>query len=647
MNYYKNTSRTYGNGQTMNPRIQELAELIRYHSDLYYNQGKPELSDAEFDALLDEMKRLDPNNACLSEIGANPTYGKKVKHATLMGSLDKAKTWTEVTKWYGEVGQGKKLVVAPKIDGLAIKILYKNGKMVQVATRGDGMEGQDVTDNAQQMKSIPKDLHNDFTGELRGEVYMRKSVWEKQGDAANPRNAAAGSLLQKDPMITGQRNLDFYCYDAIFADPSAKLFTTENAKLAFIGGLGVSVVPFRLFDSADPSLQAHLVEYENSIRQKLDYEIDGLVISLDDLNAQAEAGWTGKCPKGKIAYKFRPEQKQAEIVRVNWFVGRMGKITPVAVITPTKLAGTMVTNVSLHNLANVRALELHVGDVCLFEKCGDVIPGLVRVISRTQATSPQSVVPDTCPACGGKVAPDKDGVNLWCENENCPAQFVRKVMHYLETLNVLGIGEGIVEKLCRSGMVTKLSDLYYLDQSKLPQVLGGARIAEKVYLAIMEKNEIELAVFLDALGIDGLGTTTSKMVAKKFKTLDEVFNAAEADFTSLEGIGLLTAQKIISGMVAMSETIQGLRAVIEVKNVEVKTGTLTNLSFCLTGAMSKNRAVIEKEIEAAGGEIKSCGRGLGYLVQADPTSTSSKSEKAKKLGIPIISEAELYKMMGK
>jgi len=628
----------------MNLRIQELAELIRYHSDLYYNQGKPELSDAEFDVLLDEMKRLDPNNACLSEIGANPTFGKKVKHATLMGSLDKAKTWGEVEKWYGEVGQGKKLVVAPKFDGLAIKILYKNGKFFQAATRGDGEMGQDVSANAQQMKSIPKDLHNDFTGELRGEVYMRKSVWEKQGDAANPRNAAAGSLLQKDPMITGQRNLDFYCYDAIFADPSAKLFTTENAKLAFIGSLGVSVVPAKLFDAADPSLQAHLVEYENSLRQKLDYEIDGMVISLDDLNAQAEVGWTGKCPKGKIAYKFRPEQKQAEIVRVNWFVGRMGRITPVAVITPTKLAGTMVTNVSLHNLANVRALELHVGDTVLVEKAGEIIPQVVRVISRTQATSPQSVVPDTCPACGRGVMQDA-GVNLFCGNESCPAQFVRKVMHYLETLNVLGIGEGIVEKLCRSGMVTKLADLYYLDQSKLPQVLGGARIAEKVYLAIMEKNEIELAVFLDALGIDGLGTTTSKLIAKKFKTLDEVFNAAEADLTSLEGIGLLTAQKIILGLVEMSETIKGLRAVIEVKSVEVKTGGLSGKSFCLTGAMSKNRAVIEKEIEAAGGEIKSCGRGLGFLVQADPTSTSSKSEKARKMGVKIISEAELYKMM--
>jgi DNA ligase (NAD+) len=323
----------------------------------------------------------------------------------------------------------------------------------------------------------------------------------------------------------------------------------------------------------------------------------------------------------------------------------MGKITPVAVITPTKLAGTMVTNVSLHNLANVRALDIHFCDTVLVEKCGDVIPGLVRVISRTPNLSPQSVVPDACPACGGKVAPDKEGVNLWCENENCPARFVRKVMHYLETLNVLGIGEGIVEKLCRSGMVTKLADLYYLDQNKLPQVLGGARIAEKVYLAIMEKNEIELAVFLDALGIDGLGTTTSKLIAKKFKTLDEVFGAAEFEFVSLEGIGLLTAQKIISGMVAMSKTIRELLEVIEVKDVEVKTGTLTGKSFCLTGAMSKNRAVIEKEIEAAGGEIKSCGRGLTYLCQADPTSTSNKSEKAKKLGIPIISEAEMYKMM--
>jgi DNA ligase (NAD+) len=632
----------------MNPRIQELSELIRYHADLYYNQGKPELSDAEFDAMLDEMKKLDPENACLSEIGANPTYGKKVKHATLMGSLDKAKTWSEVQKWYGEVGQGKRLIGAPKLDGLAVKLVYEKGKLVQAATRGDGMEGQDVTDNANYMKSIPKDLGNDFSGELRGEVYMRKSVWEKMGGAANPRNAAAGSLMQKDAKVTGERNLDFSCYDAIFADPSKKMFVTESAKLAFITSLtGIMAVPFETFDTAGPGLQATLVEWENSKRQRLDYEIDGYVLSVDDLAVQDEAGWSGKCPKGKVAFKFKPEQMPAEIVKVDWFVGRLGKITPVAVITPTRLAGTTVTNVTLHNMANVRLLDIHIGDKVLVEKAGDIIPQIVRVLCKTQATSPECVIPDKCPTCGGTVLADGNGVSLWCQNDACPAKLVRKVLHYLECLNVLGIGEGIAEKLCQAGMVTKLADLYYLDQTKLASVLGGARIAEKTYLAVMEKNEIELAAFLDALGIDGLGTSTGKQFAKRFKTLDAVRAASTVELTSLEGIGLATAQKIVGGLAAMRLEINELLKAIEVKEVVTRTGALTGSSFCLTGAMSKNRSVIEKEIEAAGGEIKSCGRGLTYLVQADANSTSAKSEKAKRLGVKIISEVELNKMMGK
>jgi DNA ligase (NAD+) len=632
----------------MNPRIQELAELVRYHADLYYNQGKPELSDAEFDALLDEMKKLDPENACLAEIGANPTYGKKVKHATLMGSLDKAKTWAEVQKWYGEVGQGKRLIGAPKIDGLAVKLVYSKGKLVQAATRGDGMEGQDVTANANYMKSIPKDLGNDFSGELRGEVYMKKSVWEKLGEGANPRNAAAGALMQKDAKVTGERNLDFYCYDAIFADPSKKMFGTESAKLAFITSLtGIMAVPFETYGIMAPVLQATLVEWENTKRQRLDYEIDGYVLSIDDLAIQDEAGWSGKCPKGKVAFKFKPEQMPAEIVRVEWFVGRLGKITPVAVITPTRLAGTTVENVTLHNLANVKALDLHLGDKVLVEKCGDVIPGLVRVLEKTKATSPEDVVPDRCPTCKGPVVVDKQGVNLWCENPACPAKRIRQVLHYLESLNILGIGEGIAEKLCQSGMVTKLADLYFLDQTKLVPVLGGARIAEKTYLAVMEKNEIELAAFLDALGIDGLGTTTGKQFAKHFKTLDAVRAATTDEFTALEGIGLATAQKIVEGLALMRLEINELLKAIEVKEVVVRTGALSGMSFCLTGAMSRLRSAIEKDIEAAGGEIKSCGRGLGFLVQADANSTSSKSEKAKRMGVKIISEVELNKMMGK
>jgi DNA ligase (NAD+) len=220
-------------------------------------------------------------------------------------------------------------------------------------------------------------------------------------------------------------------------------------------------------------------------------------------------------------------------------------------------------------------------------------------------------------------------------------------MHYLECLNVLGIGEGIAEKLCQAGMVKKLADLYYLDQTKLVPVLGGARIAEKTYLAVMEKNEIELAAFLDALGIDGLGTTTGKQFAKHFKTLDAVRAATTDEFTALEGIGLATAQKIVEGLALMRLEINELLKAIEVKEVVVRTGALSGMSFCLTGAMSRLRSAIEKDIEAAGGEIKSCGRGLGFLVQADANSTSSKSEKAKRMGVKIISEVELNKMMGK
>jgi DNA ligase (NAD+) len=416
--------------------------------------------------------------------------------------------------------------------------------------------------------------------------------------------------------------------------------------------IGVAnVIGWQVFDDAamesPNTVAAYLFDWENNVRAKLDYEIDGMVFAANSLADQDQAGWSGKCPKGKMAFKFKPEQKPAEIVRVDWFVGRLGKVTPVAVITPTRLAGTTVTNVTLHNLANVRALDIHIGDKVLVEKAGDIIPQIVRVLEPTQSTHPEDVVPRECPVCKGQVKPDDRNVSLWCQNEDCPAKLVRKVLHYLDCLKVLGIGEGIVQKLCLSGMVKTLSDLYYLDQSALVGLLGGQRSAEKVYLAIMEKNEIDLAVFLDALGIDGLGTSTSKQMAKQFKTLDACLSQNQTSLMGMEGIGSTTATKILTGLDKMSPVIAALRAAIDIKEVETKMGPLVGMSFCLTGEMSRVRSVIEKEIEAAGGEIKSCGRGLGFLVQADPASTSSKSDKAKKLGIKIISEDELYKMMGK
>lgn len=622
--------------------VQELSELVRYHSDLYFNQGKPEISDVEFDILVDELRRVDPLNCALLEVGAS-TYGKTVKHPAIMGSLAKATDWTAIEKWAAQAPYGSLVLLTPKVDGIAVRLVYNNTKLVLAATRGNGTEGHDVTDNVRAIKSIPQTITICGLVEVRGEIYMKKSEWERQGEGANPRNCAVGALLQKDPTETGRKNLDFFAYDISFDDVYR---TCESVKLSRItqASPDFGVVNWTEFEIGD-KLRESLEMWEKTKRVTLDYQIDGMVLAFQSIEIQEELGWNGKCPRGKIAFKFAPEQKNSTITRVDWFVGRLGKITPVAVIAPTRLAGTTVTNVSLHNYANVRSLGIQEGDTVLVEKAGDIIPQLVRVIKHESTTNPIDVVPKECPSCMGSICLDSRNVNLWCENPRCSAKLVRSILHYLESLEVLGIGEGIAEKLCDSGMVKSLVDLYYLEKTALVGLLGGKRSAEKVYSAIMGKNEVPLAQFLDALGIDGLGTSTSNLFAKKYKTLDAVLSAEVSSMTTLEGVGVVTAQRIVKGLTAMTSVIEELRKVIDVQSMEENDGPLKGLSFCLTGTMSRTRCVIEKEIETAGGTIRSCGKGLTYLVQADPTSSSAKSEKAKKLGIKIIFENELNEML--
>ena len=625
--------------------IQELAEQIQYHRDLFFNQGKPKISDAEFDALVEQLEKLSPNHPVLSEVGAEATFGKKVSHDTVMGSLDKAKTIDELRDWYRKYCRGQGLVLTPKIDGLAVALHYSKGKLVRGATRGNGTEGQNVTDNVMEMQSIPKVLSVDFTGEVRGEIIMKKSVWEKMGTAANPRNAAAGSLLQKDPKITGQRNLSFFAYDVITNEVP---FLTEVAKLNFISGtLGISTVSHYEFNDIGTCLEATLFDWENVKRASLDFEIDGMVLSANSLETQEEAGWTGKCPNAKIAFKFKPEQKMTTVTKIDWFVGRTGKVTPVAGVTPVKLAGSTVSNVTLHNYARVKELGILIGDNVLIEKCGDIIPGIVRIVEKSSLDNAiADVLPTVCPSCGKNLTLDENMVNLECLNVACPAQFSRRVLHFLVTADVLGVGPGIVDTLCENGMVSKLADLYYMNPLDLAQMLGGAKIAGNVYSAIMNKNELPLATFLDCLGIDGLGTTTSKQVAKHFKTLDTIRKAKVTDFLVISGIGHLTADKIVSGLASMSFEIDSLIQCIEVKDIEEKTGGLSGFSFCITGTLSSPRKTIEQLIEANGGEMKSSvGAGLTFLIQADPSSVSSKSEKAKKIGTKVISEDDLYEMI--
>lgn len=642
-------------------RIRELETLIRYHSDLYYNQHKPEITDAEYDALVDELLLLDPTNVILQDAGAIPSYGRKVKHDSLMGSLDKVTTVDEIVAWAGKYGieSGGQIAVTPKIDGLAVRLDYEDGKLVEAATRGDGNVGQDITDNIKEIRGIPKNVSG-LIGkvEMRGEICIFKDDFEALKDSglefANPRNAASGSVMAKDPKVTGQRRLQLIVYDVLVDGVE---FATEADKYTW---MRANLKDFFVVEMARMSISQFgesAIAWEVR-RINLEYEIDGLVAALNSIRDQQDAGWNGKRPRGKMAFKFRPEQKTAKVMAIDWQVGRTGRLTPVARIEPTLIAGSTVSNVTLHNYARLLELGLALGDAVLIEKAGDIIPQVVsKVKDGENRTTPYSaVICELCPSCGQPVKMDEKEVNLWCQNSNCPAKLEEKVYHWLKTLDVLGVGPATVVGLCKGKYVTDIADLYYLTPDKVRVVTGGERAAENALTAILSKNKVPLAVFLDGLGIDGLGTTTSKAIAKRGKNVEFIIHMADAawpmdrqsrieDLTSIEGIGVITAAKILDGLRGMLPTIERLRECIDILPVEENTGNLTGKKLVITGTLSKPRKEFEKIIELNGGEMQSSvSKTTDYLVVGEDA--GSKLVKAKKLGVKVITEDELLNIIG-
>ena len=644
-----------------NERIEELEQLVRYHADLYFNKSAPEITDAEFDALVDELKVLSPDSAALQEVGAVPSYGRKLKHDRMMGSLDKVKTVDEVRKWAGQypsltesLDNGTLIGITPKMDGVACRLNYEQGRLVQAATRGNGEVGQDVTDNIRAMRSIPNQIVTGFTGEVRGEVYMPKSVFERINEALrakrekpfkNPRNAASGSVTCQDPQVTASRGLQFRSYD-VFADEAE--FATEQEKRAWmvdnlpgIEPVELTIVPFDEFET-------YAVEWAEK-RPALDFEIDGLVVALNDIATQEAAGWNGRCPRGKVAYKFKPEQRTAVVRGVDWQVGRTGRLTPVCRIEPTYISGSTVSNLTLHNYARVKELDIGDGDEILFEKAGEIIPQVIRVMKRNSETAAWvDANVQGCPSCGGVIKLDENEVNLWCPNPACPAKLDRRILHWLKTLEVLGVGPETVIGLCEAGYIKDIPDLYFLSHADVKQVTGGERKAQNVIEAILGKNEIPLWQFICALGIENVGPATAKALAKNFKTLSCISSATISELTKTDGVGETVGEAILEGLGKLSDTIDHLKDAIDIVDVQEATGPLAGKTFCVTGSLpsGKKRNELVKEIEAAGGEFKSSvGKGLNFLVIADPNSNSSKAQKARKLGTECISEEQLVEMM--
>jgi len=645
--------------------VENLSELER-HNDLYFDKGKPEITDVEYDALLAEtsvlvsaLRSVDAENDLVfeaerifSEVGAAPSYGKKVTHPRLMGSLKKVLNAPEILLEWAKKYRGK-FVVAPKIDGLAVRLEYDGGRLVAAATRGNGVIGQDVTDNVRATKSIPNKISIKEKVTLYGEVYMRRSVFAELTESGKvklvlPRAAASGSINQKDPKKAASRPVDFFCYSVATSICS---FTSEIQMAEWVTKHlpDIEYVPLKATMLKGVKAIENIVKVWESERSGLDYDIDGLVFSVNDLVVQEEAGWTSKRPNAKMAFKFKPEQAQTKVNGIGWQVGRTGKVTPVARLDAVVVGGCTIKNATLHNLARIRELDLGIGDTVMIERSGDIIPQIVRIVKKNSGPESWSGgyinYPHECPCCGTLTR--EDGITVWCDNPKCDAQVEDRIMHYLRKLEVKGIGPAEVSHLRKNGMLKDVDDLYRLDLMRIAEMPGhGRRSAEKIGEAIEAKSEIPLAIFLAALGIHHFGSK-AKDVVKNHRTLADVRRATAADFMTIEGIGDKIASNIEEGLTSLSDTIDRLLEHVTVVDVVDVMGSLTGKTFCLTGAMSKPRKELQKLIASAGGESKSSvGRGLDYLVQADASSTSSKAQKARKLGVSCIGEDELMGMIG-
>ena len=461
---------------------------------------RSEISDAEYDKLIEELKELDSSNSVLMEVGSTPSYGKKIKHKRIMGSLSKA-TFVrdengdiigdglqDLRKWEKE--HPEKKVWSYKIDGLAGKLVYKNGKLVEASSRGNGVTGSDLTDNVKAILSVPNEieLKNDEV-EILGEFYIPWSFFNEhmKGKYSNPRNAASGSIQCEDPQETAERGLEFLVYKMFIDGKEPESKTKEEKIINSLKGFKYN----KLFDKP---ITAELIEKLDQHRSKLDFMADGLVIAVDNRDERDAYGiLSERYPKGMLAWKFKAENVTTLITDIEWQTGRTGKITPVAILTPIQIAGSIVSRATLHNISEIRRLGTNIGNLILLEKAGDIIPKIIRVVENNGNYGIN--YPDVCPSCGEPTS--EDGTHVWCENLNCPARLATTIEYYLKTLEIKEIGPAMIEALIDNGFIKELTDMYKVTKEQILTLPNtGERSAEIFIEAMNSRKELDLNVFL-------------------------------------------------------------------------------------------------------------------------------------------------------
>lgn len=650
-------------------KIQELTEQLNYHNDRYYNQDNPEISDYEYDMMLNQLERLEQEYPQLrkEDSPTNRVGGKAsekfsdVVHTVPMESLHDSFSHGELREFDQRVRQtvgNVEYVVEPKIDGLSVSCEYENGIFVRGSTRGDGTVGEDITENLLTIKSLPKRLKKPIPFlEVRGEVYMSNSSFlhlveeqelNDEKPFKNPRNAAAGSLRQKNAKITAKRNLDIFTFNV--QQIQGVNLETHKASLDFLAEMGFPVpASYKLFDNIDDAIES--VENIGNTRGKLEYQIDGAVIKVNSFSQRRELGSTAKFPKWAEAYKYPPEEKETTLLDIEVNVGRTGALTPTGIFEPVFLAGTTVSRAVLHNQDFINELDLRIGDRVLIRKAGEIIPEVVSVAKHNE-NSKAYVLPSVCPSCGSRVYREEGEAVLRCTNTKCPAQLLRNLIHFVsrDAMNIDGLGEAVLKQLVEKGLVKSPVDLYRLTKEQILTLdKKGDKSADNLLKALENSKENPLYRVIYALGIRHIGNKSAKLLCDSMLTIDNIMSATVEDISSIEGFGGIMAESLVEYF-SLEQNIQlvaQLRELgVKMTPVEKKSdnGKFAGKTFVLTGTLpTLKRSEAAKIIEDMGGKTSSSvSKKTDFVVAGD--AAGSKLTKAQQLGITIITENRLIEM---
>ena len=650
--------------------VLQLTKTLNEANYRYYVLDDPTMPDFEYDRLLRRLEELEaahpkllaPDSPTQRVGGSALSQFEKVEHEVPLESLQDVFSLEELAEFTERVRQAVPApvyTVEPKVDGLSVALEYLDGVFVRGATRGDGAVGEDVTENLRTVRSIPMKLENaPHRLIVRGEVFMPKKVFEALNEAreaageplfANPRNAAAGSLRQLDPKIAARRQLDILVFNLQLCE--GRSFSTHSETLDYLKALKFKVIPYTLCTRQE-EIDAGIAAVDES-RYSLSYDIDGAVVKLNDLAGRARMGSTAKFPRWAAAYKYPPEIKQTVLRQIVVQVGRTGVLTPKAVVDPVRLAGTTVTNATLHNQDFIREKDIRVGDTVRIRKAGEIIPEILGIVpEKRPAGAEPYFLPAFCPVCGAPVERDEDGAALRCTGAECPAQLSRNIAHFVsrDAMDIDGLGSAIVDQLIAAGSVHSPADLYELRLEDLASLWkNGDKAPKKLLASIEASKENDLSRLVYALGIRQVGVKTAKLLAQAFGTLDALMEADEERLTQVSDVGEITARSIAAWFRAPQSRhmIQRLRqaGVNFSSTLEITDRRFQGKTFVLTGALTRfTREEATARIEAFGGKASgSVSKKTSFVVAGE--NAGSKLRKANELGVPVLTEEEFLEML--